>query len=497
MNKQPVKEYDLICVGGGIMSTTLALLTQLLDPSKSIAIIERLGDVALESSAAWNNAGTGHSALCELNYTPQNEEGEIDISKALKVFEQFETSKQFWAYLVAKDYLTEPSKFLNKVPHHSWVVGNEHCDFLEQRYLALVKHPFFKDMEFTRDHTKMKQWFPLIMEDRVEREQFAATRIESGAEVNFGALTKEYAKILKQCSNVDFYFQHEVKDVDPTDSVEWLVEVENVLTKETIYFDADNVFIGAGGWALPLLQKVEIPEKEGYGGFPVSGQWLICNNEEIIAKHHAKVYTKAGTNAPPMSVPHLDTRYIDGKQELLFGPFAGFSTKFLKAGSLLDFPKSITTDNLSPMFGAFWHNLDLTKYLIEQVSKNHEDRMDDLRKFIVEANAEDWELKIAGQRVQVIKKDDELGGVLQFGTEVVKSKTGNITALLGASPGASVAVDVMLEVLETAFPKELQSSDWQNKLNQIFPFYNRNGAEHANEFMAQRTKNNALLGLVD
>ena len=492
---KPIKEYNLICVGGGIMSTTLALLTQLLDSTITVAVFERLGDVALESSAAWNNAGTGHSALCELNYTPESADGSINISKAIQVFEQFEVSKQFWSYLIRKNFIEDPTTFIHSVPHHSWVVGTKNCSFLEKRFNALKDHPYFAEMEFTRDHNKMEQWFPLIMQDRVDRESFAATRIETGAELNFGALTREYTRILSGFENVDFYFQQEVQDIDPTESVEWLVEVKDVLSKEKNYFDADNVFIGAGGWALPLLQKVEIPEKDGYGGFPVSGQWLICNNEETIAKHHAKVYTKAGTNAPPMSVPHLDTRFINGKRELLFGPFAGFSTKFLKEGSFLDFPKSIKTDNLSPMFGAFWHNLDLTQYLIDQVSKTHEDRIDDLKKFIVEANPKDWELKIAGQRVQVIKKDSELGGVLQFGTEVVKSKDGNITALLGASPGASVAVDVMLEVVKTAFPKRFNTDEWQEKLTELFPFFQKNPEDHIELYLQTRKKNNQSLGL--
>ena len=490
-----VNRYDLICVGGGIMSTTLALLAKLIDPTLSIAIFERLNDVALESSSAWNNAGTGHSALCELNYTPENGNGEIEIKKALEIFEQFETSKQFWVYLKQQGFIDDVSGFINSVPHHSWVVGTDNADFLEKRYQALSKHPFFAEMKFTRSHETMKEWFPLIMKDRVARETLAATRMVSGAEMNFGALTHHYKEILQTEFDVEFYFEHEVKDIDPTEDVDWLVEVKDRSKRKKYYYDAPNVFIGAGGWALPLLQKVEIPEKHGYGGFPVSGQWLICNNEEIVNQHFAKVYTKAGPDAPPMSTPHLDTRYINGKRELLFGPFAGFSTKFLKKGTYFDLPKSIKIDNINPMFGAFWKNLELTEYLIHQVSMDHEDRMDDLRKFIVEADADDWELKIAGQRVQVIKKDIEQGGVLEFGTEVVKSKDGNITALLGASPGASVSVYVILEVLQTAFPERIKTEQWQQKLKEIFPFYGRNPLDFMQEYMQTRYANNELLGL--
>lgn len=489
-----MKKYDMICVGGGIMSTTLALLIKSIDPSISVAIFERLDDVALESSAAWNNAGTGHSALCELNYTPMNEEGEVDISKAIKIFKQFELSKQFWVYLKQNQLIENPSEFINAVPHHSWVTGEDNVSFLKARFERITQHPFFAEMEYTEALSTMQKWFPLIMHGRTDDEIQAATRMESGTELNYGALTKRYQTILKEEYGVEFFTKHEVKDIDPTEGVEWLVEVKDKTTSKTHYFDAEHVFIGAGGWALPLLQKVEIEEKDGYGGFPVSGQWLACKNEEIIEKHFAKVYSKAGPDAPPMSTPHLDTRIINGKRELLFGPFAGFSTKFLKEGSYLDLPKSINMENLSPMFGAFWKNLELTRYLIDQVRMGHEDRMNELRKFDQDAKSDDWELKVAGQRVQIIKKDEEQGGILQFGTEVVHSVDGNITALLGASPGASVAVDVMMDVIEFAFPENM--SKWKAKINEILPFYHKDAEENIDEFMTLREKNTEVLGLV-
>lgn len=464
------KEYDLICVGGGIMSANLALITKLLDPTKKILILERLEKPALESSSAWNNAGTGHSALCELNYTPEQENGSINIDKAVKICTQYEISKQFWTYLVEENLLKNPQEFVMPVHHNSWVFGKENAEFLEKRYHAFKNHFMFNSIDFTTDKQKMKEWFPLIMQHRTEDEVMAASRINRGTELNYGSLTEKLFAILETRFNTPVHCNYEVVDIDP-EAEDWTVEVKNLKTDEVIDIDAEHVFIGAGGGSLLLLQKVEIPEKEGYGGFPVSGEWLVCKNEEIIAQHNAKVYSKAGPDAPPMSTPHLDTRYIDGKKQLMFGPFAGFSPKFLKEGSNLDLFKSIKTDNLHPMLGAFWHNLPLTKYLIEQVLMDKEDRMETLREFVKDAKSKDWEVVKAGQRVQIIKKNEFEGGKLQFGTEVVSSKNGDITCLLGASPGASTATAIMLEVIEKAFPELLKTSEAKEKIAKMFPFY--------------------------
>ena len=471
------RDYDLICVGGGIMSATLALMLKLTDPKLKIIIFERLGSVAQESTKAWNNAGTGHSAFCELNYTPQDENGEVDISKAIDIFQQFERSKQFWSYLVEQKLIKDPQSFIHTIPHHAWVRGEKDVEFLKKRYEAMSSNFMFEEMKFSDKHEKLKEWFPLIMENRSADEVMAATRMELGTGVNFGSLTEQYFKILEEQFEVPVLRNREVLDIDPDGPEDWSAKIKDRNTGETSYYDAEHIFIGAGGGALPLLQKVEIPEKDGYGGFPVSGQWLFCKNRETIEKHHAKVYSKAGVDAPPMSVPHLDARYINGKKELLFGPFAGFSTKFLKEGSILDLPKSIKFDNLPSMWGVFWHNLPLTSYLIEQVRMDHEDRVNDLKVFIKDANPDDWELKVAGQRVQIIKRDKEQGGVLEFGTDVVHSKDGKITALLGASPGASTAVHIMLEVLRIAFPEKIESEEYREKLNKMIPFWDKDVRE--------------------
>ncbi len=475
MNSQVKKvnnDYDLICVGGGIMSATLALLAKLLQPELNILILERLEDVALESSAAWNNAGTGHSALCELNYCPESETG-VNIDKAVEICSQFEVSKQFWSYLVDQGLIDDPKSFITNVPHHSWVTGKDNSDYLEERYKAMKSHFMFDTIQFTREIDQMKEWFPLMMHHRKKDEIMAASRIERGCEMNFGSLTKQLYSILETKFDTKVQCHQEVLDIDPDENIEWFVEVKNRLTKKHQYFDAKHVFIGAGGGALLLLQKVEIDEKDGYGGFPVSGEWLICKNETTINSHNAKVYSKAGPDDPPMSTPHLDTRFINGKRELLFGPFAGFSPKFLKEGSSLDLFQSIKMSNIGPMLGAFWHNLPLTKYLMEQVTMSHKDRMNDLRKFVKDAKDDDWELLVAGQRVQIIKKDEYEGGKLQFGTEVISSKDGSITCLLGASPGASTSVHIMLEVLKKAFPEIIYSEEGEKRLSAMIPTWNK------------------------
>lgn len=468
-----IEAYDLICVGGGIMSATLALLTKILKPELKILILERLDEVAQESSATWNNAGTGHSALCELNYTPEDEKGNVHIEKAIEICTQFETSKQFWSYLVKKGFIKNPVDFICKVPHHSWVIGTENVTYLEKRYQAMKQHFMFNTIKFTKDAEQMKEWFPLMMHERTKDEQMAASRIERGTEVNYGTLTKELYRILDKEFNTKVQCYKEVLDVDPDTNLDWSVKVKDTKTNVIDYLEAKHVFIGAGGGSLLLLQKVEIIEKVGYGGFPISGQWLVCKNEEIIKQHNAKVYSKAGIGDPPMSVPHLDTRFINGKRELLFGPFAGFSPKFLKEGSNLDLFKSIKFKNLHSMWGVFWHNLPLTEYLIKQVSMSFEDRMNALRSFVKDAKDEDWEILIAGQRVQTIKKDEFEGGKLEFGTELVSSKDGKITCLLGASPGASTSVKIMLDVFQKAFPEILNSDEGKQRLEEIIPFWNK------------------------
>ncbi|MDF3818260.1 malate:quinone oxidoreductase [Leptospira sp. 96542] len=465
----PRTKSDVVLIGAGIMSATLGVLLKELSPGLSITVLERLDAAARESSNAWNNAGTGHSAFCELNYTIENEDGSIDIKKALKIAESFEISKEFWSYLTDVKRIIDAEDFIHGIPHYSFVWGEENVRFLKRRFDALTQFELFQGLQYTEDRDELKKWLPLVMNGRDPDSPVAGTKMDLGTDVNFGTLTRAMFKYLETFSDVHVHYFEDVKDLERNENGSWHLTSYNLQTQEKEHFEAKFVFIGAGGGSLPLLEKSDIPEAEGFGGFPVSGQWLRCKNREVIDAHFAKVYGKANVGSPPMSVPHLDTRIIDGKKELLFGPYAGFTTKFLKKGSYLDLVKSLEFDNIFPMLSAGMHNLPLTKYLIHQALQSHEDRIEALREYFPNVKSEDWELVVAGQRVQVIKADEEEGGVLEFGTEVVSAKDGSLAALLGASPGASTSVSIMIEVLGDCFPNEMKTKNWQSKLEEMIP----------------------------
>ena len=464
-----VAETDVALIGAGIMSATLGIILKELNPSLTIQIFERLDKPGTESSDAWNNAGTGHAAFCELNYTPQKPDGTVDISKALKICQDFEISKEFWSYLVQKKYLPNPKDFIRQVPHISFVWGNDNVSFLKNRYSAMQSNPLFRDMQYSEDRGELTEWMPLIMKNRDDHTALAGTFMEMGTDVNFGVLTRQLMAKLEKMPGVTVHYNVEVYDIDPHKKGGWEVETKSMLSGEEIDCRAKFVFLGAGGATLHLLKDAEIDERKGYGGFPVSGLWLKCNNQDLINMHQAKVYGKASVGSPPMSVPHVDTRVIEEKKELLFGPFAGFSTKFLKSGSRLDLAKSLRIDNLLPMISAGLRNVPLTKYLIEQLRLTPEDRLKILQEYVPLAKLADWELKEAGQRVQVIKKDEGYKGKLEFGTEAVVAADGSVAALLGASPGASTAAAIMFSILPKCFPKESKTVAWQEKLKEIVP----------------------------
>ena len=486
---------QVVLIGGGIMSATLGVLLKHLVPDCTLSLYERLDKPGVESSDAWNNAGTGHSAFCELNYTPIKDDGRIDLSKALKIAEQFETSKQFWAYLLEKRHLEPKQPFINDIDHMSFVWGKENVDFLRKRYDTMTKYAIFEDMLYSEDQSKIAEWIPLMMEHREDCSEIAATRMAIGTDVNFGSITRGMLRHLEDLDGVSINTAHEVKSIDRQTDGRWKVTVENLTTDKVTENIADFVFIGAGGGSLTLLEKTDIPEAEGFGGFPVSGQWLRCNNPEVIKRHEAKVYGKAKVGSPPMSVPHLDTRIINGERCLLFGPYAGFSTKFLKNGSYLDLFMSIEMHNIWPMLSAGTKHLDLTKYLVEQVMQSKEEKFEFLQQYFPNAKLEDWELEVAGQRVQIIKKDGKGGGKLQFGTEVVSSSDGSLSALLGASPGASTSVSIMLDVIKQCFPNNLNTSEWQNKIKEIIPTYGKSLITDAELLRSTRKRTTKILNL--
>ncbi|MGF2950287.1 malate:quinone oxidoreductase [Microbacterium alcoholitolerans] len=457
---------DVVLIGGGIMSATLGTLLHELQPDWKIVAYERLSDVGQESSNPWNNAGTGHAALCELNYMPQGKDGSLDPAKAISINEQFQQSRQFWSTLVDRGVLDGPSTFINSTPHMTFVRGEKDVNFLKARYEVLKQQPLFEGIEYSEDSRVINKWAPLLMQKRRKGEPFAATRVPSGTDVDFGALTHQLFDHLAD-SGVQVYTDHEVRGLKRQSDGTWLVKHRRTIGRTPGQVKARFVFVGAGGWALKLLQRSGIPEIKGYGVFPIGGQFLKTSDPAIVSQHKAKVYSQASVGAPPMSVPHLDTRVVDGEASLMFGPFATFSPKFLKNGSWFDIVGQVRAHNLWPMLRVAFANPDLITYLVSELVKNHGKKVDSLRTFMPTAKDGDWKLIQAGQRAQVMKKDPEKGGVLQFGTEVVAAEDGSIAGLLGASPGASTAVPIMLGLLKRCFPE--QYAGWEPALRDLIP----------------------------
>jgi malate dehydrogenase (quinone) len=464
------ESVDVVLIGGGIMSATLGSLISQLQPDWSIRVYERLGEVAQESSNAWNNAGTGHAALCELNYMPEAPDGTVSAAKAVSINEQFQISRQYWAYLVATGALPEPHKFINSTPHMTFVKGKANIEYLKKRVEALRNEPLFPDLEYTEDLERIAQWTPLLAKKRNPKQKVAATRVASGTDVDFGALTKYlFADMERRGATVQT--NHQVTWLKRQKDGRWKLRVRHLVGQTPKITYARFVFVGAGGGALALLQHSGIPEIRGFGGFPISGQFLRTTNPKVVAQHQAKVYGKAAVGAPPMSVPHLDTRVVEGQAALLFGPYAGFTPKFLKSSTWFDLPFSIRLHNLGPMLQVGLKNFDLVKYLVSELLASRQKKMAALREFMPTAKDRDWELITAGQRVQVMKKDPEKGGVLQFGTELITGADGTIAGLLGASPGASTAAPIMLDVLARCFPDRFLG--WEPKLRQMIPSFGR------------------------
>lgn len=477
---------DILLVGGGIMSATLGVLLQQLDPHLRITLVEQLPHVALESSHALNNAGTGHAGYCELNYTPALATGNVAIERALEINAAFEVSLQLWSYLVETQVLPAAQTFINPTPHISFVSGEADVNFLRQRYMQLCAQPLFADMEFSDDISTLQEWMPLVMQQRDKDQKVAATRVHYGSDVDFGALTQHLIQHLSRSKNFNLVLNTQVSGLKQNQHGHWHATLQSPSGNSSM--DAGFVFLGAGGGALNLLQKSGIAEGQGYAGFPFSGQWLICDKPDIVAQHKSKVYGRAALGTPPMSTPHLDLRIINDKPTLLFGPFAGFSSKFLKQGSYWDLFKSIRPSNVKALWGVARHNLNLMYYLMCQTLQSHATRMKALRQFYPPAVAADWHLAIAGHRVQIIKPCPHQGGKLEFGTEIISAKDGTLAALLGASPGASVSVQAMLNIIDRCFSAQIKSVAWQNKLKEMIPSYGASLIDNADLLKQVRQK---------
>jgi malate dehydrogenase (quinone) len=466
-----IENPDVVLIGSGVMSANLAALLKRLSPELSIQVYEVTDEVAQEASNGWNNAGTGHAGICELSYTPHREpDGSVDVSNVVKIFEQFEKSRQFWGYAVAEGMIGNPKEFINPVPHLSFVYGSEQVEFLKARHVGMSAHHFFSEMEYSGDRETIGAWAPLLVEGRSEM-PIAATKMDSGTDVNFGNISRKLFDWLENQPGCGIATGHRVEDLNKTDSG-WELKIKDLAGRETRSNRAKFVFVGAGGGSLPLLQKCGISEAKGLGGFPIGGQWLICEEPEVVSRHQAKVYGQALDAAPTMAVPHLDTRILDGKKTLLFGPFAAWTTKFLHGnGSRLDLPRSVKCDNISTLLKIGISNLELVRYLMQQGMQSMADRMEVLHGFYPDAKERDWKLIDAGIRVQAIKKTDGEAGIVHYGTEVITDASRSISALLGASPGASVCVHIALEILKECFPHLLETSEGRERMKAMIPTY--------------------------
>ena len=483
---------DVVLIGGGVMSGTLGTYLAELEPDWQIRMYERLDNVAEDSSNGWNNAGTGHSGFMEMNYTPEKN-GKVEVSKAAAIAQQFEISKQFWSYQVQQDILGAPNTFINPVPHIAFVWG-DNVDFLSKRYQAMIKNPMFYGMKYSDSPEEIKTWAPLIIEGRPADEKVAATRMDVGADVNYGEITRQLITNLAKNDNFKLETSTEVNGISRNDDGTWSVSFKNVKTGAESHVKTRFVFIGAGGAAIKLLQYTGLEESKQYAGFPVGGQFLVSDNPEVVKQHTVKVYGKASVGAPPMSVPHIDTRYLDGKKYVLFGPFATYSNKFLKYGSQLDLVNTVNNNNLFGMIAVGAENFDLVKYLISQVMLNDEERFQSLQDYYPDAKKEDWKLITAGQRVQIIKQPEGKPAALQFGTEVFVSDDKTVSALLGASPGASTSPYIMLTLLNKAFPTKVENQ-WNEKLHEIIPSYGKNLEEDPQLLDQTRQYTSRVLGL--
>ncbi len=471
-NSNHIENPDVILVGSGVMSANLGALLKRLDPTLRIQLYELTDGLAQEASNGWNNAGTGHAGICELSYTPtQNADGTVDVSNAIKIFEQFEKSRQFWAYAVASGMVDKPKEFVNPVPHLSFVHGEKWVNYLRARYDGMSAHHFFEDMEFSTEPAKIASWAPLLTEGR-GNVPIAATKMDGGTDINFGEISRKLLRWLAKQDGCGVVDNHRVLDLDKKSDGRWALKIRDLKSGRTFRNTAKFVFVGAGGGSLKLLQKSGIPESKGLGGFPIGGQWIVCDNPAIVAQHQAKVYGQPLDAAPTMAVPHLDTRILDGKKTLLFGPFASWTTKFLhRKGSIMDLPGSVKPHNLGTLLKIAFSNISLVKYLLQQGTQSMKDRLAVLHVFYPAAKKEDWKLIDAGIRVQAIKKTDGQAGIVHYGTEVITNEDRTISALLGASPGASTSVHIVLEVIQKCLPHLLESPEGKARMKEMIPTF--------------------------
>lgn len=480
----------VIVIGAGIMGTTFAVLAKELAPELDVTILERLEGPGAGNSWVFNNAGTGHEANCELNYTPVDEEV-ISVEKALKIHAQFNVAKQFWAYLVNKGAIQDPKTFINQTKHCT-IVSESAIEELRLRFKEMSAHHFFEHMQYSEDFDEIERWLPYLMEGRPRHEKMAATVIETGTDVNFGALTEQMANYAVNELGVKIEYGTHVKRVHRSPAGSWLVETERM--GNAVQYKADVLFVGAGGGAFPLLKKSHLPFRARFSGFPVGGRFLqAAITREQADQYRAKTYGKAKVGAPPMSVPHLDLRVANGQHYLLFGPFASFKPVLEKGRGFIDYLRSMRLHDLPGLLNVALEHFPLVKYLVSETFKGESSMLAELENFAPGISRKfDWKAVEAGQRVQIIKDGD-----LQMGTEIIVSSDKTYGTLLGASPGASVSPEVMLRCLEQLLPAVVAGDEARQKLKDIFPEDSLDTLSHNPErYREIRDVVNQTLGIV-
>ncbi|WP_076478429.1 malate dehydrogenase (quinone) [Williamsia sterculiae] len=451
---------DVVLIGGGIMSATLGSMLAVLEPRWRVVVLERAGALASESSDAWNNAGTGHSGFCELNYMPDPTNG----SKASIIAAQFLASRQWWSYLAAQGLL-DPTTFISTTAHMDVVFGEHDIAYLRERFDTLITDPLFGGMEFSDDPSVIARWAPLVMEGRPAAQRVAATRHPGGTDVDFGALTRGLTTVITSCGG-EVRLGHDVRSLRRDASGSWVVRCRNRDGEFSVR--SPQVFVGAGGHALRLLQRAHLPEVRGYAVLPVGAAFLRCSDPTVVSRHRSKVYGQAAVGAPPMSVPHLDRRVVDGTPHLMFGPYATFSTKLLTRGRWTDFFTTVRSHNMVVILAAMVQNVSLIRYLIGQLAARPRHRFRQLQRYYPRARRDQWTLVAAGQRAQLITPDRRRIGVIQQGTELIVSADGSMSGLLGASPGASTAVPIMVDLLRRCFPDRWRDR-WAEAMSVAIP----------------------------
>ena len=483
-----IEAPDVVLIGSGIMSSTLAVMLKQLDPRLRIQMFEVTSELAREASDGWNNAGTGHAGICEISYTPERDQhGAVPITRALKIFEQFEHSKQFWGALAAAGVVGAPADFIHAVPHICFVNRADDVDFLQTRHAAMIKHHFFRGMELTNDPAVIHDWAPLVMEGRAPGS--VAATVGAGTEVDYGLLARRLCCWLTRQEDCGIAAGWKVTGL-ARGSGKWRVEVQCNATSEKRRLETRFVFVGAGGGSLPLLQSTGLAEVAGLAGFPIGGQWLVSDEPSICARHDAKVYGAPPPSSPSLGAGHFDVRRLNGRRQLFFGPFASWTPRFLKhTGRLSDLPLSIRAGNVCALLRTAIRNQSLVRYLVAQGLQTKRDRMEALREYYPNAQPEHWRVVEAGIRVQAIKKEDR--GALYFGTEVFSSAERSLAALLGASPGASVSVNVAFETIQTCLPHLLVGAEGLKRMRQMIPTFEHDLKQPANAALFEKSSREA------